>query len=68
MEDLYTIKSIVEVPVVERGGDIVKMHRIRAATRSGQPFSVEVPEDEFNEEHVRRVVEARAELIESMIG
>jgi len=68
MENLYTIKSIVEVPVVERGGDIVKMHRVRAVTRSGQTFSVEVPEDEFTDDQVRAVVQSRAELIEGLVG
>ena len=68
MDDLYKIESIIERPVVEPGGDITKMHRVRATTRSGQSFTVDVPEAEFSDDGVRSKVRQRAELIEGLVG
>jgi len=68
MDNLYKIDSIVERPVVEPGGDITKLHRVRATTRSGQSFTVDIPEADFTDAGVREKVQERAELIEGLVG
>jgi hypothetical protein len=68
MSEPYSNVNIIETVNITPEGKIVKVFRISARTLSGVSFTEEVPATEFTEEKVKKVLTAKAKLIESIKG
>ena len=66
MGKLYTVKSVIETVRIDPLGDVIKIHKVSAATVSGDRFTLEIPEAEFSQARVDELLTGRAAMLEAI--
>lgn len=66
MDSLKEVTGIAETVRIDREGEAVKIHKVSAITQSGDRFTLEIPDAEFDLEKAKAALKARADEIEAV--
>ena len=66
MAKLYKVDKIMERTTITPSGQTQRGYRINATSKSGFPFTVEIPEADFTKEKADQALMERATLLEEV--
>lgn len=66
MDNLFKITGVIETMRIDPQGEVVKIHKVSATTKSGDRFTLEIPDQEFTVEKVQDLVRVRAQELEDL--
>lgn len=66
MAKLYKVDDIAERTTITRQGQIRKVYRVTATSHTDTSFTVDIPEADFTEEKVDKILAEKASLIEGI--
>ena len=66
MENLLKVNGITETVRIDSQGEAVKIHKVTATARSGDRFTLEIPDAEFDLEKVEAALKVKAAELEAI--
>jgi len=66
MDKLFEVKTIIEQPRIDSQGEVSKIHKVSAITKSGDRFTLDIADADFDLERVKDALTARALELEAI--
>lgn len=66
MENLLKVNGVTETVRIDPQGEAVKIHKVTATARSGDRFTMEIPDADFDLAKVEVALKGKAEELEAI--